>query len=89
MPRIAHYYQDCPICGRTLQVRVEYLGKSLNCPQCRGQFRAIDPSGPPAHDARVRQEAQRHDEISLMDRVNDLLSQKMPTPPGLNPPGLS
>jgi len=65
MPRIAYYWQDCPTCGRTLQVRVEYLGRSLCCPHCRGQFQAADPSGPrsSAPDAR----------LSLLARANELL----------------
>lgn len=45
MPRSAYYYQDCPRCGRTLQVRVEYLGRSVACRHCRGAFEASDPAG--------------------------------------------
>ncbi|MBJ45006.1 MAG: hypothetical protein CMJ80_17305 [Planctomycetaceae bacterium] len=65
MPRIAHYYQDCPTCGRTLQVRVEYLGRSLSCPHCRGNFQAIDP-GALALDRQI-------DGLELVDRANELL----------------
>ena len=65
MPRIAHYYQDCPTCGRTLQVRVEYLGRSIGCPHCRGRFRATDPSSIPlpANDG----------QLDLLNRANELL----------------
>jgi len=66
MPRIAHYYQDCPICGRTLRIRVEYLGRNLACQSCRGHFVASEPSTPvPAHSV----VPQSH----LLDRANQLL----------------
>ena len=35
-----YFYQDCPICGRALQVCVEYLGRTVLCRHCRGEFRA-------------------------------------------------
>ena len=65
MPRIAYYYQDCPTCGRSLQVRVEYLGRNLCCPHCRGAFRATDPSSPPRATSDAR--------LTLLDRANELL----------------
>jgi hypothetical protein len=65
MPRIAYYYQDCPTCGRSLQVRVEYLGRLLCCPHCRGEFRAADSANAPvAADGRG---------VNLIDRANELL----------------
>jgi len=39
-----YYIQECPTCGRTLQVRVEYLGKKVSCQHCAASFCAIDPS---------------------------------------------
>jgi hypothetical protein len=65
MPRIAYYYQDCPTCGRSLHVRVEYLGRTLCCPHCRGAFRAEDPSNASAATGRGR--------LDLLDRANALL----------------
>lgn len=38
------FIQECPTCGRSLQVRVEYLGKKLFCGHCRGRFVARDPA---------------------------------------------
>ena len=35
-----YFYQVCPICGRSLQVCVEYLGRMVVCRHCRGEFRA-------------------------------------------------
>jgi len=43
MSRSAYFYQECPTCGRTLQVRVSYLGKDVICQHCHGQFEACDP----------------------------------------------
>ena len=65
MPRIAYYWQDCPTCGRTLQVRVEYLGRSLCCPHCRGGFQASDPDASPHQRPDPR--------VNLLDRANELL----------------
>jgi hypothetical protein len=40
MSRNVYFYQPCPICGRSLQVRIEYLGRTVCCRHCRGEFRA-------------------------------------------------
>jgi len=43
-----YYVQECPTCGRNLQVRVAYLGKNVLCQHCHGKFVACDPaSGAP------------------------------------------
>lgn len=39
-----HFVQECPVCGRPLQVRVEYLGRMLTCQHCGGRFTAKDPA---------------------------------------------
>jgi hypothetical protein len=70
MPRIAYYYQDCPTCGRSLQVRVEYLGRTLCCPHCRGGFRAVDPSSVPLSSG--------DGQFDLMERANALLAAVHP-----------
>jgi len=44
MPRSTFFVQECPTCGRALQVRVEYLGKSVRCQHCGAGFEASDPS---------------------------------------------
>jgi hypothetical protein len=36
--------QTCPVCGRRLRVRVEYLGTRVCCRHCRGTFTARDNS---------------------------------------------
>jgi hypothetical protein len=41
---VTYFVQECPTCGRSLEVKVEYLGKKLACLHCRGTFVAKDPS---------------------------------------------
>lgn len=44
MPRSTYFVQECPTCGRNLQVRVEYMGKHVICQHCGARFEACDPS---------------------------------------------
>jgi hypothetical protein len=44
MANSTFYVQSCPICGRRLQIRVEYLGRRVACQHCQGQFTAADPA---------------------------------------------
>ena len=41
-----YYVQECPTCGRRLQIRVEYLGRQVVCPHCQAQLTAADPDNP-------------------------------------------
>lgn len=66
MARTTYYVQDCPTCGRRLQVRVEYLGRSVRCQHCGAGFEASDPSVPDT--ARSRADA------ALIARVDQLLA---------------
>jgi len=36
-----YFAQECPSCGRHLQVRLEYLSRTVACPHCQRQFDAI------------------------------------------------
>jgi hypothetical protein len=59
------FIQECPICGRSLQVRIQYLGKLVRCLHCHGYFEACDPTSanyPPALSG-----------IDLMRRADQLL----------------
>ena len=38
------FVQQCPTCGRNLHVRVEYLGRSIACQHCHGEFTATENS---------------------------------------------
>jgi DNA-directed RNA polymerase subunit RPC12/RpoP len=44
MSRSTYFVQECPICGRKLQIRVQYLGKQVVCQHCSARFEAYDPS---------------------------------------------
>jgi len=44
MSNSTYFVQECPTCGRRLQVRVEHLGRQLVCQHCQGRFTATDPS---------------------------------------------
>lgn len=45
MPKTAYFVQECPTCGRSLHIRVEYLGKRVVCQHCRGHLVACDGEG--------------------------------------------
>jgi len=46
MAGVTYFVQECPTCGRRLQVRVVYLGKRVACLHCGAQFTACDPHSP-------------------------------------------
>jgi DNA-directed RNA polymerase subunit RPC12/RpoP len=66
MPRSTYFVQECPTCGRNLQVRVEYLGKQIVCQHCSAKFEACEPGS----------EAYSHNNssLSLLERAEHLLT---------------
>jgi hypothetical protein len=44
MSNPTYFVQECPTCGRRLQIRVEYLGKNVVCQHCQGGLTAADPT---------------------------------------------
>lgn len=66
MSKPVYYVQECPTCGRRLQIRVSYLGKRVVCQHCMAEFAASDPDGKPAAPA--------HDSSSLLLRADELLA---------------
>ncbi len=44
MSNPTYFVQECPTCGRHLQIRVEYLGKGVVCQHCQGELLAADPA---------------------------------------------
>src|SRR5919108_2600325 len=63
--RSTYFVQECPTCGRNLQVRVQYLGKQIVCQHCGARFEAYDAgtaSYPPPASS-----------ISLLERAEQLL----------------
>jgi hypothetical protein len=61
-----YFVQECPICGRNLQIRLEYMGRSVACQHCHGQFTAADPATAPV------EEWESSD--GILARVDELLS---------------
>ncbi len=62
-----YFVQECPTCGRNLQIRVEYLGKGVACQHCAANFEACDPSSgnyPPMESS-----------LALLDRADQLILQ--------------
>ena len=56
MSNATYFVQECPTCGRRLQIRVEYLGRKVVCQHCQGQLLAADASNA---QLRLRRLAQR------------------------------
>lgn len=48
MSRATFFLQECPTCGRQVQVRVEYLGRRVACQHCSAEFEANDGPSPRA-----------------------------------------
>ncbi len=42
MLRFSHFVQECPVCGRPLEIRVKYVGGEVACRHCGGTFQAND-----------------------------------------------
>src|SRR6185369_15396146 len=38
MSRTTFFYQECPVCGRSLRVAVRYFGREMSCGHCHGEF---------------------------------------------------
>ncbi len=60
-----YYVQECPTCGRSLHIRVAYLGRRVMCQHCNGEFEACDPASsayPPCDSG-----------LALMQRADELL----------------
>ena len=41
MPMMTYFYQECPVCGRSLRVPVQYFGSIMSCSHCSGEFQAV------------------------------------------------
>ena len=65
MSNPTYFVQECPTCGRRLQIRVEYLGRKVVCQHCQGQLIATDP-------ASIRYDCVEQGSV-ILRRANDLL----------------
>lgn len=68
MPNVTYFLQDCPTCGRKLNIRVEYLGKKVECQHCSGTFLAWDSEGAPPSPPAASLSGTR-----LLDRAQELI----------------
>ena len=71
MSSSTYFMQECPTCGRGLQVRVEYLGKQIVCRHCDAYFEACDPTSaayPPSQSG-----------LALLKRAEELLAEAQDT----------
>ena len=66
MSKPVYYVQECPTCGRRLQIRVVYLGKRVVCQHCLAEFDACDPSS--------KQPATSDSSRDLLLRAEELLA---------------
>lgn len=69
MPRSIYFVQECPTCGRSLEIRVEYLGRSVMCQHCHGKFVASEPT-----------EESALTDSAVLRRANELLAQLSSAP---------
>ena len=53
------FFQECPVCGRPLRVRVAYLGRRMKCGHCGGRFIAAAGEKKPAPSEELMARAER------------------------------
>jgi hypothetical protein len=66
MSNPVYYVQECPTCGRRLQIRVAHLGKRVVCQHCLAEFEACDPAN--------KQFAPSDSSRDILLRVDELLA---------------
>ena len=67
-----YFVQECPTCGRSVEIRVEYLGKQLVCQHCHGAFVAADPES--------LQQEPATSSSAIMRRADELLALAVERP---------
>lgn len=63
MAESPHFVRECPTCGRSLRISVEYLGRQVMCQHCRGSFLACDATSRPAGETSRSGLLERADEL--------------------------
>lgn len=71
MSGATYFVQECPTCGRRLEVRVEFLGKLVKCQHCHGKFAATDLSNEAAVPTC---------DNTILSRADELLAASVETP---------
>ena len=80
MPNSTYFVQECPTCGRRLQIRVDYLGRKLVCKHCQGEFTAADPANARYDGVRTGNELLRRADELLQSLENQLGDNPSPSP---------
>ncbi len=81
MPNSMYFVQECPICGRRLQIRVEYLGRNVVCHHCRGKLVAQDPESHRYAGCSEAEELLRRAEELLRDASRHVMAHsRLPYP---------
>lgn len=50
-----YFFRSCPTCGRHLNVRIELLGREVECTQCSATFVATEETETSRDDQRIEQ----------------------------------
>jgi hypothetical protein len=75
MSNPTYFTQECPTCGRRLQIRVEYLGRRVVCQHCQGHLIAVDPT-----NARYAREDAGNALLRRADELLETISHRKPQP---------
>jgi hypothetical protein len=70
-----YFVQECPTCGRRLQIRVEYLGRKVVCQHCQGHLIAADST-----TLRCDGLQSNAGLLRRADELLELISQRKPQP---------
>ena len=80
MSHTTFFVQECPTCGRRLQIRVAHLGKRLYCQHCSGPFFASDPSAgiysPDRSHAKLLERAEKLLAFAEQQKINAAYSSE-------------
>jgi hypothetical protein len=79
MSNPTYFVQECPTCGRRLQIRVEYLGRTVVCQHCQGRLTAADSTNSRCDCVKSANALLRRAD-ELLDSVSHLRSQPQQYP---------
>jgi DNA-directed RNA polymerase subunit RPC12/RpoP len=75
MSNPTYFIQECPTCGRRLQIRVEHLGRRVVCQHCQGRLIATDPA-----NARCDRAELGNALLRRADELLETIAQRRPQP---------
>ncbi len=81
MANSMYFVQECPTCGRRLQIRVEHLGREVVCQHCRGKLLAQDPESHRYPDSSEAEDLLQRAEELLRDASRHVMAHcRVPYP---------